>query len=169
MWTLPRLGIEPTSPESAGRFSSPVPPGKSSPFFLNSAFTLCFPPVLPIMSTPLLVYTFNLKYLTRPITFGHEMVGWHHRLSGHEFEQTPGHSEGRGSWLCLQSVGSQRVRHDWATEQRQLILVFFYVLALLSSWPWIIAVITSLFLTPVSPVYKDPPTCSRKISPSWDC
>ena len=23
-----------------------------------------------------------------------EMVGWHHRLNGHEFEQTPGDSEG---------------------------------------------------------------------------
>ena len=26
-----------------------------------------------------------------------EMVGWHHRLSGHEFEQTPGDGEGQGS------------------------------------------------------------------------
>ena len=26
-----------------------------------------------------------------------EMVGWHHRLNGHEFEQTPGDSEGQGS------------------------------------------------------------------------
>ena len=26
-----------------------------------------------------------------------EMVGWHHRLNGHEFEQTPRDSEGRGS------------------------------------------------------------------------
>ena len=25
------------------------------------------------------------------------MVGWHHRLDGHEFEQTPGDSEGQGS------------------------------------------------------------------------
>ena len=25
------------------------------------------------------------------------MVGWHHRLSGHEFEQTLGDSEGQGS------------------------------------------------------------------------
>ena len=25
------------------------------------------------------------------------MVGWHHRLSGHEFEQIPGDSEGQGS------------------------------------------------------------------------
>ena len=29
-----------------------------------------------------------------------EMVGWHHRLYGHEFEQTPGDSEGQGSLLC---------------------------------------------------------------------
>ena len=28
-----------------------------------------------------------------------EMVGWHHQLSGHEFEQTPGEGEGQGS-LC---------------------------------------------------------------------
>ena len=26
-----------------------------------------------------------------------EMVGWHHGLNGHEFEQTPGDSEGQGS------------------------------------------------------------------------
>ena len=26
-----------------------------------------------------------------------EMVGWHHRRNGHEFEQTPGHSEGQRS------------------------------------------------------------------------
>ena len=29
-----------------------------------------------------------------------EMIGWHHRLSGHEFEQTPGDSEGQGSPVC---------------------------------------------------------------------
>ena len=26
-----------------------------------------------------------------------EMVGWHHRLNGHEFEQAQGDSEGQGS------------------------------------------------------------------------
>ena len=26
-----------------------------------------------------------------------ETVGWHHRVSGHEFEQTPGDSEGQGN------------------------------------------------------------------------
>ena len=29
-----------------------------------------------------------------------EMLGWHHQLNGHEFEQTPGDSEGWGSLEC---------------------------------------------------------------------
>ena len=29
-----------------------------------------------------------------------DMVGWHHRLNGHEFEQIPGDSEGQGSLAC---------------------------------------------------------------------
>ena len=29
-----------------------------------------------------------------------EMVGWLHRLNGHEFEQTPEDSEGQGSLAC---------------------------------------------------------------------
>ena len=28
------------------------------------------------------------------------MVGWHHRLNGHAFEQAPGDGEGQGSLLC---------------------------------------------------------------------
>ena len=27
-----------------------------------------------------------------------EMVGWHHRLDGHEFEQALGIGDGQGSW-----------------------------------------------------------------------
>ena len=29
-----------------------------------------------------------------------EMVGWHHRLNGHEFEQVPGVGDGQGSLAC---------------------------------------------------------------------
>ena len=29
-----------------------------------------------------------------------EMVGWPHRLNGHEFGQTPGNGEGRGRLVC---------------------------------------------------------------------
>ena len=47
-----------------------------------------------------------------------EMVGWHHRLNGHESEQTPGDSEGQGSLVCCSPWGC-RVRHDLATEQQQ--------------------------------------------------
>ena len=43
------------------------------------------------------------------------MVRWHHLLKGHEFEQTPGDSEGQGSLACFSSMGSQRVRHDLVT------------------------------------------------------
>ena len=32
-----------------------------------------------------------------------EMVGWHHRLNGHEFEQTQGDSEGQGSLVFCSS------------------------------------------------------------------
>ena len=34
-----------------------------------------------------------------------EMVGWHCRLSGHEFEQTLGDGEGQGSLVCCHSRG----------------------------------------------------------------
>ena len=31
------------------------------------------------------------------------MVGWHHRLNGHESEQTPGESGGQRSLACCSS------------------------------------------------------------------
>ena len=34
-----------------------------------------------------------------------EMLGWHHQLSGHEFEQAPGDSEGQGSLVCCSLWG----------------------------------------------------------------
>ena len=37
------------------------------------------------------------------------MVGWHHRLKGHEFERTSGDSEGQGSLAVLQSMGLQEL------------------------------------------------------------
>ena len=41
-----------------------------------------------------------------------EMVGWHHRLSGHEFEQTLGDSEGQGSLVCCSPWGHR----EWYTN-----------------------------------------------------
>ena len=33
----------------------------------------------------------------------YEMVGWHHRLNEHEFEQILGDGEGQGSMVCCSS------------------------------------------------------------------
>ena len=46
-----------------------------------------------------------------------EMVGWHHRLNGHEFAQAPGECRTGKSGL-LQSTGLQRVGHNLMTEQQ---------------------------------------------------
>ena len=40
-------------------------------------------------------------------------------LNGHEFEQMPGDSEGTTGKPVLQSMESQRVRHDLLTEQQK--------------------------------------------------
>ena len=34
-----------------------------------------------------------------------EMLGWHHRLNGHEFEQTLGNGEEWGSLVCCSPWG----------------------------------------------------------------
>ena len=34
-----------------------------------------------------------------------EMVGWHHQLDGHEFEQAPGVGNGQGSLVCCSPWG----------------------------------------------------------------
>ena len=55
-------------------------------------------------------------------TTEYEMVGWHHRLNGHEFEQAPGVGDGQGSPMCCDSW-SCRVRHNWVTERNWMGLV----------------------------------------------
>ena len=47
-----------------------------------------------------------------------EVVGWHHQLDGHEFEQAPGVGDGQGSlvccspWGCKESDTTERL--NWA-------------------------------------------------------
>ena len=40
-----------------------------------------------------------------------DMVGWYHRLNGHEFEQAPG--DGKGSLACCSPWGHK----DWDTTE----------------------------------------------------
>ena len=56
-----------------------------------------------------------------------EMVGWHHRLTGHEFERTPGVGDRQGSLVCCSPWG-RRVGHNWAELNWQdIILVNFMI------------------------------------------
>ena len=66
-----------------------------------------------------------------------ETAGWQHQLDGCEFEWTPGDGDGQGGLVCCnswghresdtterlnwteQSMGSQRVRHNWATVKER--------------------------------------------------
>ena len=52
-----------------------------------------------------------------------EMVGWHHQLNGHEFEQAPGHGEGQGSlpgcspWGHKESDMTEQLNNNQDGEQ----------------------------------------------------
>ena len=51
-----------------------------------------------------------------------EMVGWHHRLNGHEFEQPPGDSEGRGSLTCYNPWGCRELyTTEWLNNNAQVL------------------------------------------------
>jgi len=47
-----------------------------------------------------------------------EMVGWHHQLTGHEFEQAPEDGEGQGSlawcspWGCKGSIMTEQKNNN---------------------------------------------------------
>ena len=45
------------------------------------------------------------------------MVGWHHQLHEHEFEQTPGDSQGQGSLACA-ARGVAESDTTFMTEQQ---------------------------------------------------
>ena len=46
-----------------------------------------------------------------------EITGWHRRLNWHEFEQALRVGDEQGNLVCCsQSLGWQRVGHNWATE-----------------------------------------------------
>ena len=51
-----------------------------------------------------------------------EMVGWHHQLKGHEFEQALGVGDGQGSLVCCSPWG----RKESDTELTNLHLCLVY-------------------------------------------
>ena len=56
-----------------------------------------------------------------------EMVGWHHWLNGHEFEQTPGNSEGQGRLACCSPWGCKELdMSEWLNSNNDYTLIFFH-------------------------------------------
>ena len=58
-----------------------------------------------------------------------EMVGWHHRLYGHEFEQVPGVGDGQGSLACCSPWGRKESdmteQLNWTEKYRPFFFFFF--------------------------------------------
>ena len=57
-----------------------------------------------------------------------EMVGWHHRLNGREFEWTPGVGDGQGGLVCCDSWGCKESdtteRLNWTKLKNPLCSVY---------------------------------------------
>ena len=49
-----------------------------------------------------------------------EMVGWHHQLNGHEFQQALGDGEGHGSLVCCSPWGCKELQLNNTTTEETL-------------------------------------------------
>ena len=59
-----------------------------------------------------------------------ELVGWHHWLNGHEFEQTPGDTDGQGSLACCSPGGRKELdMTEWLNWTEEFCLFFWLLLA----------------------------------------
>ena len=58
-------------------------------------------------------------------TTENEMVGWHHQLDGHEFEQTSGVGDGQGSLPCCNPWG--RKESDRAQQLKWTLLIILWI------------------------------------------
>ena len=55
-----------------------------------------------------------------------EMIGWHHGLDGHEFEQAPGVGDGQGGLVCCSPWGHKELdmtdQLKW-TEMKRILTI----------------------------------------------
>ena len=55
-----------------------------------------------------------------------KIVGWHHQLNGHEFEQSPGDGEGQESMACCSPWGLKvldRIEQDSVNNRIVVVVV----------------------------------------------
>ena len=56
-----------------------------------------------------------------------EMVGWHHRLNGHEFEKAPGVGDGQGSLACWLACHGVAKSWTWLSNWTELGVIIYFV------------------------------------------
>ena len=62
-----------------------------------------------------------------------EMVGWHHRLNGHEFEQTLGENEGEGGLECCSPWGHKKSDTiEWMSNNKWVLWMIEIIFTLVS-------------------------------------
>ena len=67
-----------------------------------------------------------------------EMVGWHHQLKGHEFEQALGDGEGQGILVCCSPWGCKELdMTEWLNNNKETLWACTAVLD--SATPWTVA------------------------------
>ena len=94
----PRSGI----PESYGNTVSDFF-WETAMVFSTGLYCFTFPSAIHKVNTVFYLYfkSINSEYLL----YTSHVVGWHHRLNGHELKQIPGDREGQGSLVCCSSWG----------------------------------------------------------------
>ena len=56
------------------------------------------------------------------------MVGWHHRLKGHEFEQALGFGDGQGGLVSCSPLGRKELdTTEQLNNNKHIIKIIFYV------------------------------------------
>ena len=63
-----------------------------------------------------------------------EMVGWHHHLNGHEFEQSPGDDEGQESLVCFSPWGCKESNTTEELNNHDSWVSVIYCMRLTSSY-----------------------------------
>ena len=68
-----------------------------------------------------------------------DMVGWHHQLDGHDFEQAPGVGDGQGSLACCSPWGCKELdtteRLNWTFMYQILRIEKWSMISALKGWP----------------------------------
>ena len=76
-----------------------------------------------------------------------ELTGWHHWLKGHEFEQTPGDSEGQGRLVCFSPWGCEELdTTEWLNSNNNKVTRILYYLKLSLYWFSTVLVPVNLWL-----------------------